>query len=41
MQKHRSAAAHPLSMAHYVHGKAAVIVEILEHAGLTAAPAES
>jgi len=38
-QKYRVAAEHPLSMAHYVHGKAAVIVEILTRAGLTAEPA--
>ncbi|GID92196.1 GrpB family protein [Amorphoplanes digitatis] len=35
-QKYRVAMEHPLSMAHYVHGKAAVIVDILKRAGLTA-----
>ena len=34
-RKHQVAAEHPMSMAHYVHGKAAVIVEILRRAGLT------
>jgi GrpB-like predicted nucleotidyltransferase (UPF0157 family) len=38
-QKHRVAAAYPMSMARYVHGKAAVIVEILRRAGLTAGAA--
>jgi GrpB-like predicted nucleotidyltransferase (UPF0157 family) len=41
-RKHQVAAEHPLSMAHYVHGKADIIVEILKRAGLTAeGPAES
>jgi GrpB-like predicted nucleotidyltransferase (UPF0157 family) len=34
-RKHDAAAEHPMSMAHYVHSKAAVIVEILGRAGLT------
>jgi GrpB-like predicted nucleotidyltransferase (UPF0157 family) len=33
-RKYRTAAEHPMSMAHYTHGKADVIVEILERAGL-------
>lgn len=33
-EKYRVAAEHPLSMAQYVHGKAAVIVDILRRAGL-------
>jgi GrpB-like predicted nucleotidyltransferase (UPF0157 family) len=33
-RKYESAAEHPLSMAHYVAGKATVIVEILKRAGL-------
>jgi len=39
-QKYRAAAEHPLSMAHYVHGKAAVVVEILKRAGLAAEGAD-
>ena len=35
-RKRRAAAEHPLSMARYVDGKAAVIMEILERAGLVA-----
>jgi GrpB-like predicted nucleotidyltransferase (UPF0157 family) len=34
-EKHRVAADHPLSMSQYVHGKAAVIVDILRRAGLS------
>ncbi len=33
-QKHQSATEHPMSMAHYVHSKAAAVVEILKRAGL-------
>ncbi|MBL7257823.1 GrpB family protein [Paractinoplanes lichenicola] len=34
--KHAAAAAHPMSMANYVHAKAAVIVDMLRRAGLQA-----
>ncbi|GAB2572148.1 hypothetical protein Aab01nite_03590 [Paractinoplanes abujensis] len=34
--KHAAAAAHPMSMARYVHAKSAVIVDMLRRAGLTA-----
>jgi GrpB-like predicted nucleotidyltransferase (UPF0157 family) len=34
-EKYRVAAEHPMSMAHYVHGKAGVIVDVLRRAGLS------
>jgi GrpB-like predicted nucleotidyltransferase (UPF0157 family) len=34
-RKYQTAAEHPLSMAHYIHGKADVIVDILKRAGLS------